>query len=158
MSLEATQLLRHGLAAVAYRGGKVIREVPPDFESFAAGTGARTAAEILAHVGDLFDWAATMIRGDVKWADSPERRWDVLVDRFYSSLGTVDALLQATPVTMEAAEMLLRGPVADSLTHIGQLGLMRRLAGGPVRGENYARAQVQTGRVGKDQAAPIREL
>jgi hypothetical protein len=158
MHLDAIHLLRHGLATVAYRGGKVLRDVPTGFGGYAAGPGTRTAAEILAHVGDLYDWAATMVRGEVKWVDSPERDWDALVHRFFASIASVDALLQETPVTTETAEMLLRGPVADSLTHIGQLALMRRLAGGPVRAENYARAHIQTGRVGRDQAPPVREF
>lgn len=104
------------------------------------------------------DWAATMVRGEVAWVESPERDWDRLVDRFYQAIATLDALLQAREVSDQDTQALLRGPLADALTHVGQMALLRRLGGGAVRGENYARAEITTGRVGRDQPPPVREF
>lgn len=158
MNSDATELLRHGIATVAYRGGKVLRDVPPGFGAFDAGSGARTPAQIVAHMGDLFDWAATMIRGQVAWVESPEQDWARLVERFFVSLAAVDTLLDEHPVDQTSLQTLLRGPVADALTHVGQLAMLRRMAGEPIRGENYARARITTGRVGRDQAPAVREF
>ena len=49
---------------------------------------------------------------------------------------------------------MFQGPIADALTHIGQIGMMRRMAGAPVRGENYFKADIAAGRVGAEQSAP----
>ncbi len=151
-------LLRHGLATVAYRGGKVLRDIPPGFATFDAGAGTRTPVEILAHMGDLYDWALTFVDGDVKWVEHPSRDWDLLVGRFFDSLAAFDRRIALVELPMDVAESALRGPVADSLTHIGQIALLRRLAGAAVRGENYARAGITTGRVGRDQPVPVREF
>ena len=158
MSLSATALLRHAVATVGYRANKALRDVPPGFGAFDAGAGARRPAEILAHMGDLIDWAVTMVRGEVAWVDSPERDWDRLVDRFFAALTSLDAQLEESDLSDQDTQALLRGPIADALTHIGQVALLRRLAGGAVRAENYARAEITTGRVGRDQPPPVREF
>jgi hypothetical protein len=158
MSLTATELLRHALATIAYRATKVLRDAPEGFGEFEAGAGVRAPSVILAHMGDLMDWAVTMVRGEVAWIESPERDWQRLVDRFHLSLATLDGLLTAHELDARHAQQLLRGPLADALTHVGQLALLRRLSGGPVRGENYARAEITTGRVGRDQPPPVREF
>lgn len=158
MSLTSIELLRHMVATIAYRAHKALRDAPAEFGAFEAGGGVRQPAEILAHMGDLMDWAVTMIRGEVAWVESGERRWDVLVDRFFASLERVDRELLERPPGPDAMQALLRGPFADSLTHVGQVAMLRRLAGGPVKGENYARAHITTGRVGRDQPPPVREF
>jgi hypothetical protein len=152
------EMLRHTLATVAYRGGKAVRDAPEGFAEFRAGGGARTPAEILAHVGDLFDWALALARGEERWRDSAPLPWDEEVARFFEALRTFDAYLASGAPLACAAESLFQGPVADALTHVGQVALLRRMAGAAVRGENYFRAEIVAGRVGAEQAAPRREF
>lgn len=151
-------LLRHTLATVAYRGGKAVRNVPAGFESFRAAEGSRSAGEVLAHIGDLFDWAVSMIHGKQAWHESKPLPWEQEVARFFSALNAFDQALDQTAELPVSQEVLFQGPVADALTHIGQISLLRRLAAGPVKAENYAQAQIAVGRVGPDQVAPRREF
>ena len=151
----ARALLRHTVATVAYRGGKTLRDAPAGFAGFHAGPGAtRTPAEILAHLGDLFDWALSIARGEQRWHASTPLPWDQEVARFFAALAAFDHYLASSSPLAAPAEKLFQGPVADALTHVGQLAMLRRLAGGPVRGENYYKAQIETGRVGADQPKP----
>jgi uncharacterized damage-inducible protein DinB len=151
-------LLRHTLATLAYRAGKVLRDAPAGFAAFRAGDGSRTAAQILAHMGDLFDWAMTLAAGRPAWSDSPPRPWADEVQRFFAALQRFDDLLAAGGELTAPARGLFQGPIADALTHTGQLALLRRLHGAPVRGENYFKADIETGRTGPDQAAPRKEF
>ena len=151
-------MLRHALATLAYRAGKALRGAPPHFSGFAPAGGSRTAGQILAHMGDLMDWGASIARGAQAWTNSPVQAWDADVARFFASVAAFDAALAAATLDERTARTLFQGPIADALQHTGQLTMMRRLAGAPVRGENYAVADIATGRVGPDQAAPIREF
>ena len=151
-------MLRHTLATLAYRGGKALRDAPADFASYKAGPSTRTPAEILAHVGDLFDWALSMARGEPVWRDSPPLPWAQEVTRFHEGLSAFDTHLASAAPLATSAEVLFQGPVADALTHVGQINLLRRMAGSPVRGESYARAEITSGRLGPEQAAPRREF
>jgi hypothetical protein len=147
-------LLRHTVATLAYRGGKTLRGCPPEFAGFRAGPGTRTPAEILAHLGDLLDWALSQAQGKIAWHDSPPLPWDQEVARFYAALAALDSQLAAGVSDKFQPEKFFQGAIADSLTHVGQLALLRRLAGAPMRGENYSRAEIAAGRVGPEQAAP----
>lgn len=155
---DERQMLRHTVATLAYRGGKVLRDVPETFGSFRAAADARTPGEILAHLGDLFDWALAIARGAPAWRDSPPQRWDDDVARFFAALGAFDGYLASDAPLGAPPERLFQGPVADALTHVGQLAMLRRLAGLPIRSENYFKAEVRSGRVGRDQPAPKREF
>lgn len=152
------EMLRHTVATLAYRGGKAVRDVPEGFGAFAAGGRTRTPLEILAHVGDLLDWALSMARGEQRWRNSAPFAWDEEVARFFKGLEEFDAYLASTEPLVCAAEGLFQGPVADALTHVGQIALLRRMAGVPIRGENYFKAEIVSGRVGAEQAAPRREF
>jgi hypothetical protein len=154
----ARALLRHAVATVAYRGGKAVRNAPPTFADFRSGESTRTPSQILAHIGDLYDWALWMARGEQRWQDSTPLAWDAEVARFFATLASFDAYLAAGQPLAQSAEVLFQGPVADSLTHIGQIAMLRRLAGSPVRGENYAKAGIAMGRIGAEQAAPRMEF
>jgi hypothetical protein len=158
MSDAARELLRHALAVVAYRGGKAIRDAPEDFASFSGGPGSRPAGEILAHVGDLLDWALELADGRHVWKQAGPGSWQHEGARFFAGLAALDRRLAAEEPLGFPAERLLQGPVADALNHIGQINLLRRLAGAPVRGENYFKAEIVAGRVGPDQSAPRREF
>jgi len=151
-------MLRHGVATVAYRGGKVLRGVPESFASFSAGGTARTPAQILAHLGDLFVWALSMVRGRQEWKETPAGAWNAGVERFHATLQAFDDYLASDAPLQAPVEKLFQGPVADALTHVGQIAILRRLAGCAIRGENYFQAEIVTGRVGAAQTAPRREF
>jgi hypothetical protein len=154
----ARQLLRHTIATVAYRGGKALRGAPEHFGSFHIGDKTRTPAQILAHMGDLFDWALSIAQGKQTWHDSMPLPWNAEIDRFFAKLKAFDDRLAATDPLEGSVEGLFQGPVADALNHIGQIAMLRRLAGSPVKGENYFRADIANGRVGLEQSAPRREF
>jgi hypothetical protein len=151
-------MLRHSLATLAYRAGKTLRDAPSGFGSFAPAEGSRTAGQILAHMADLMDWGESIARGQQKWTDSPVQAWDDDVQRFFAALERFDAAIATMAADDSLARKLFQGPVADALQHTGQLAMMRRLAGGPIRGENYFVADISAGRVGLAQAAPKREF
>ena len=150
--------LRHAVATLAYRAGKALRGAPATFANFTAASGTRTPAQIVAHMGDLLDWALYLARGEQSWHDSMPLPWDLEVARFFAALQAFDAYLASEQSLGSSAERLFQGPIADALTHTGQLTMLRRLAGTPVRGENYARATITAGTVGIAQAAPVYEF
>jgi len=152
------QLLRHVVATAAYRGGKALRGAPESFAEFKIGEKPRTPAQILAHMGDLYDWALSCVKGKQEWHDSTPLPWPQEVQRFFKSLQAFDDYLAGNAPSGFSAEQIFQGAVADSLTHIGQIAMMRRLAGCPIRGENYFRAEIVVGRVGEQQAAPKQEF
>jgi hypothetical protein len=151
---SARALLRHTVATLAYRGGKVVRDAPAHFADYPVAAGSRTPARILAHVGDLLDWALWLARGEHRWKDSAPVAWEMEVDRFFAALEQLDAYLASDAPLRASAETIFQGPIADALTHVGQLAMLRRLVGSPVRGENYAKANIVSGRVGADQTPP----
>lgn len=155
---EKRALLRHTVATVAYRGGKAVRGVPASFASYSGDNSTRTAAKILAHVGDLYDWALSQARGAEAWHDSAPLDWDREVDRFFTTLQQFDAYLASDAPLAVSHEKLFQGAIADSLAHIGQLAMLRRLGGAKMKSENYSKADIVTGRVGSEQTPPKREF
>src|SRR6476469_130740 len=126
---EKRAFLRHTVATVAYRGGKAVRGAPAAFASFSGDGSERTAVRILAHISDLYDWALTQASGAEAWHDSPPRDWDREVARFFEALQRFDDYLASEAPLAAPAEKLFQGAIADSLTHIGQLAILRRLSG-----------------------------
>jgi hypothetical protein len=155
---SSRQLLRHTLATLAYRAGKTLRDAPESFATFSTGEKGRTPAHILAHMGDLFDWALSIAQGKQAWRDSEPLPWSQEVARFFTSLQAFDDYLASGSPLAATTEKVFQGPIADALTHTGQMAMLRRMAGCPMRGENYYRAEIVAGRVGNDQAAPVREF
>lgn len=152
------ELLRHAVATVAYRGAKVLRDVPPEFAQFQASPATRTPIQILGHLGDLFEWADSLASGAEEWVPELPLTWDAGVDRFFESLQSFDELLAAGRSIACTEERLLQGPVADALWHIGQIAMLRGMAGCKIRGENYFRATVTAGTLQRDQAPPAVEF
>jgi hypothetical protein len=148
-----TSLLRHTLATLAYRAAKATRDVPAGFAAFRAAPTSRSAGEILAHMCDLFDWALHLAHGKHVWKDTTPTTWDADRERFFAALAAFDAYLASGQPLGRSPEILFQGPIADALTHTGQISMLRRLAGAPVRGEAYARAEIVSGRVTAEQAA-----
>ena len=155
---EKREFLRHTLATLAYRGGKALRETSPEFCVFQVAEGSRNPVEILSHLSDLLDWALSMAQGNPRWQESELLIWEEGLCRFYNSLQSFDKYLASSEPLAVSAESLFQGPIADALTHVGQIAYLRRLAGCPVKGENYAKADIAAGRVGVEQAAPKREF
>lgn len=145
-------LLRHTVATLAYRAAKPLRDAPPTFADFRAGPTTRTPLDIVAHMADLFDWALALAQGEHRWAEHPRQSWIDEVSRFFAALATFDLYLASDAPLGRSVEMLFQGPIADALTHTGQLTMLRRLANAPIRGENYAKADIHAGRVGVEQA------
>ena len=152
------EMLRHTLATVAYRGGKALRGAPPDFAEYRVAQGTRCPIEILAHLSDLMDWALSIAQGQQKWKDTRAAVWDGEVERFFTAMKMFDDFLASDTPLRADPEKLFQGPLADALTHVGQLCMLRRLAGSPVRGESYFIADIQSGRVGPAQSSPKQEF
>jgi len=146
-----TELLRHAVATLAYRAAKTMRGAPESFANFRSGPTSSTPLQIVAHMGDLFDWALTMVSGEPKWNSAAPQSWIGECDRFFAALKKFDsALSSGAPIKYEVGKMF-QGPIADALTHTGQLAMLRRLHGSPMKGENYTRADIRFGRVTFDQ-------
>ena len=156
MADEKRELLRHTLATIAYRGGKAVRGAAPEFAEFRIGEKPKTPAKILAHIGDVLDWAVTMAEGKQVFNDSQPLPWNDEVNRFHACLQRFDEYLASDGPLAVSAEVLFQGPIADVLSHVGQIAMLRRLAGIPIKGENYAKAEIVAGRVDAEQAAPKR--
>jgi hypothetical protein len=151
------QLLRHTLATVAYRAGKALRGAP---ESSPISRPA-----ILHGLPRKFlpTWATFTIgrwlpRGEKFWHDSQPLEWSMEVERFFAALKKFDDYLASSEPLHASIEKLFQGPIAHSLAHIGQIAMLRRIAGYPLKGENYFIAEISTGRVGVEQAAPPLEF
>ena len=150
---DNSDLLRHTVATLAYRLEKVVRDAPPGFERLACGGDVRTPLALLAHIGDLLEWAARMADGEYKWLPAaPPSSWEAARERAYLALAQLDARLASGPPG-RPEEQIFQGPIADALTHVGQLAMLRRMAGVPIRPEAYARAKINVGRVGLEQSA-----
>lgn len=150
-------LLRHFLAAIAYRTQKAVRDAPAHYPSFSAGNDARTPVELVQHMTSLMGYVRTLFVGG-----SFPRRLEPLpafgdeVARFHEMLGQVGELLESdTPLSI-SVEQLLQGPLADTMTHVGQLAMLRRLAAAPVAPENFIYADIRADRLGVRQPPPAR--
>jgi hypothetical protein len=145
-------ILRHTVATLAYRGGKAVLNAPVDFATFRVNETTRTPGEILAHIGDLLDWALCVAKGEYVYKESDPQPWEEDVARFFAALKEFDSYLASDAPLGYPAEKIFQGPIADALTHVGQISMLRRMAGAPVRGESYFRAEIVIGRVGREQS------
>jgi len=150
---EKRELLRHTLAILAYRAARALDGAPDSFAGF-AGAG-RMPVQILAHMGDLLDWALTASVGKEQWRASQPQQWKREKQRFFESLQAFDSFLASGGEIKAPIERLMQGPVTDALTHVGQLAMLRRLSGSPIRGENFYVAAIAVGQVGAVQPAPV---
>jgi hypothetical protein len=149
-------LLRHFLAALAYRTQKALRDAPPEFDNFRAGNEVRTPAELVRHMTSVLGYARTFFIGG-QYRPEPLPSLNDEVVRFHTMLEDLARHLEiGTPLPQGiSAERLLQGPFADAMTHAGQLGMLRRLAGVPVPPENFIVADIEPGRLGLEQAATV---
>jgi hypothetical protein len=152
--MTGLEMMRHAVATLAYRAAKATRDVNSDFAGFRAGPESRTPVEILAHMGDLFDWALSMADGAPVWRESPPLPWEQERERFFAALTRFDARLAALEPPRCDIERLFQGPVSDALTHTGQIAFLRGLSGSHVKGESYNHADILIGRTGTQQIPP----
>ncbi|MGQ0735750.1 MAG: DinB family protein [Acidobacteriota bacterium] len=151
---ESRRLLQHFLAALAYRTQKALRDAPAGFDSFRAGTHVRTPHELVWHMTGVIGYARTFLHGG-EYAPSKMPTFPEEVDRFHEALAALrDDLADEALEARLTDEQFLQGPLADAMTHAGQLAMLRRLAGAPVPSENFIHAAVRAENVGTDQPAP----
>jgi hypothetical protein len=141
------ELLRHLVATIAFRGNVAIREAPDDFAGFEIAEGVRTPAEILAHIGDLLQGSAYLLKGEMVYLNSGPLPWKEEATRFFSAVEALDSFLASDAPIGIPIEKLTQGPIADALTHIGQIIMLRRAAGIPVRTEGYFQADIVPGEI-----------
>lgn len=150
--------LRQLAATLAYRAAKVLRDAPPDFAHRTFGDATRRPVRIVAHMGDLMSWGVSMAGGGKEWKPAGGDDWNTEVERFFTGLAALDAALAGEGEFKGSIDKIIQGPLADALTHVGQLAMLRGMAGAPVRPESYARAVITAGRVGLDQETPRAEF
>lgn len=158
MDDEKRALLRHTVSTLAYRAAKALRDAPEGFADLKASETSRTPHQILLHMGDLVDWALSIARGNEVWKEKAAESWQQDVDRLFTSLKNLDDFLSSGQALHVDAERIFQGPIADALTHTGQITFLRRLGSAAVRGENYSRADIRAGEVGMQQTPPSREF
>lgn len=144
---SATELFRHALSTLSYRGGKAFRGAPESFSGFRLGESGRTAGEILAHICDVLDWGLIMAKDKHVWHESAPQAWDLDVERFFAVLAAFDAFIASGAPLQAPLDRLFQGPVADALTHVGQIAMLRRLAEAPLKGENFFKADIAIGQI-----------
>jgi hypothetical protein len=151
---ERDMLLRHFLASIAYHASKAIRDAPPSYPELDVGMGVRTPRRILHHVTGVLCYAHSFFeRYETTYFD--DKPWGEEVEHFYEMLRRLDASM-AEGKPREVTEMqLLQGPLSDVMAHVGQMLMLRRLAGSPVPSENFIYADIKMGRVGPDQPDPV---
>ncbi len=162
MTETEVRVLRHLLATLAYRGGKAIRNAQSDFANFSPPGAKNTPLALLSHLSDLIEWAhrwtsETSCAAPAYQTAQPSE-WDEEVRRFHDALANFDAYLAGGPDLPNNLDVLLQAPIADAFTHVGQISLLRRLAGDPVPGEAFRLAPIEIGRLGSDQGPPGREF
>jgi len=150
--------LRHTLATLAYRGGKATRGADTGFATFLASPTSRTPIMVLCHIGDLLDWGLRIARGQPSWTEAVPGSWDGEVQRFHKALQALDAYLASGAPLGASEEKIFQGPIADALTHVGQIAMLRRIHGEPIKGESYFQSDIEIGRLGPDQVPPKSEF
>lgn len=151
------QLLRHFLAAIAYRTQKALRDAPEPYPVFSAGNRARTPVELIRHMTSLMGYVRTFfVGGSYPVKPDPLPTFKEEVARFHEMLESVGALLASEEKCTLTPEQLLQGPFADTMTHVGQLAMLRRLADAPVAPENFIYADIRAERLSADQPPPAR--
>lgn len=156
---DKAHMVRHFLAALAYRFHKAVGDAPESYATVDAGHGIRPPYDIVFHVNGVLGYAKKMLEaGEIEgyWHEVPDLDWQGQVALVHETLRGIDDLL-ASQRRFPAArlERLLQGPLADSMTHVGQLAMLRRVAGSPIHAENFYAADIRAGNVGTDQPPPV---
>jgi hypothetical protein len=156
--MDDTQFLRHTLATLDYRAEKVLRDPPRGFESQRVAAASRTPLELAGHLGDLLEWACGLADGDRTWRAASLGAWDADVERFFAAVARLDERLANGQPLGYPATQIFQAPIADALTHVGQIAFLRGAFGAPVKPESYAKAEIAVGRIGRDQSSKRMEF
>ncbi|UCD96060.1 MAG: hypothetical protein JSV35_06085 [Candidatus Bathyarchaeota archaeon] len=151
---DKNEILRHFLAAIAYRGTKAIKNAPRPYSDVHVGKGVRTPRELLHHITGVLTYAHSFF-AHYETTHFQLKSWDAEVEAFYDVLSKLDKSLQQSSPREVTEEQLLQGPFSDAMAHIGQLSLLRRMADSPIPSENFICAAIQKGAVGPDQPDPV---
>jgi hypothetical protein len=141
------EVLRHMVATVAYRGDLAVTDAPENFAAFRPHETTRTPGEILAHIGDLIEGSLHLVQGEMVYLTSDPLPWKEEVKRFFSAVKAFDSYLASEAPLACPVEKLVQGPVGDALTHVGQIVMLRRMAGNPIRSGGYFTAEIVPGRL-----------
>jgi hypothetical protein len=144
------EMLRHMVATVAYRGGLAVVDAPESFAAFRAHETTRTPGEILAHIGDLLEGSLHLVKGEMVYLTSTPLPWKEEITRFFFAIKNLDSYLSSDTPLVWPVEKLMQGPVGDALTHVGQIVMLRRMAGKPIRSEGYFTAEIVAGNVNEE--------
>ena len=144
------EVLRHMVATVAYRGGLAVTDAPEGFATFRAQETIRTPGEILAHIGDLLEGSLHLVKGNLVFLTSAPLPWNEEVARFFAAVNEFDSYLASEASLACPVEKLVQGPIGDALTHVGQLVMLRRMAGSPIRSAGYFTAEIVPGEVNQE--------
>jgi len=148
-------MLRHFLAALAYRTQKALRDAPVSFGTFEAGQQVRPPADLVRHMTSVLGYARTHFVGG-RYRAEPLPDLSAEIARFHAMLEDLARHLEAgTELRGTTEERLLQGPFVDAMTHAGQLAMLRRLAGSPVRPENFIEAAIDPSNLGPTQPEPV---
>ena len=139
------EILRHLVATVAYRGRVAVTGAPEEFANFRAAGSVRSPVEILAHIGDLLVGSKFLMAGEFVELTSASMSWNEEIQRFYSSVQDLDAFLTTDTPLAFPVEKFVQGPIGDALTHVGQIVMLRRIYGDPVRPEPYFTVDIVPG-------------
>jgi len=141
------EVLRHMVATVAYRGGLAVVDAPESFAEFRAHETTRTPGELLAHIGDLLEGSLHLLKGEMVYLTSTPLPWKDEVTRFFSAVKNLDLYLASEAPLGCPVEKLVQGPIGDALTHVGQIVMLRRMSGNPIRPAGYFTAEIVAGEI-----------
>ena len=141
------ELLRHLVATLAFRAKVAVLDAPENFAAFKIDKTVRTPAEILAHLGDLLQGSLYLMQGELIYLESTPLPWDEELTRFFSAVKTFDSYLASDAPLNQPIEKIMQGPIADALTHVGQIIMLRRAAGSPAHAASYFTAEIVPGEI-----------
>jgi hypothetical protein len=144
------EVLRHMVATVAYRGGLAVTDAPEGFATFRAHESVRTPGELLAHLGDLLEGSLHLVKGNLVHLSSAPLPWDEEITRFFSAVKELDRYLASEAPLACPVEKLVQGPMGDALTHVGQIVMLRRMSGSPIRSAAYFTAEIVPGEINQN--------
>lgn len=139
--------LRHLVAALAFRAKIAVSGAPADFARYKISETVRTPGEILAHMGDLLEGSLVLMRGEFVNLNSAPLAWEEETIRFFNAVKKFDSYLASDAPLKQPVEKITQGPIADALTHVGQILLLRRAAGAPVESGGYFAAEIIPGEI-----------
>jgi hypothetical protein len=144
------ELLRHLVATLVFRGGLAVFDAPEKFAVFQIDENIRTPAQILAHIGDLLQGSLYLMKGELVYLNSAPLPWHEEVTRFFSAAKEFDSYLASDVPLAQPIEKITQGPIADALTHVGQIVMLRRAAGVPVRAASYFTVEIEPGVIDRE--------